>query len=43
MTIDSQRFIELQYETLRKEIEVSKSNMFRWLSAAERLYPLPSI
>lgn len=39
MDIDSQRFLELQYETLRKEIEVSKSNMFRLVVGGGAVVP----
>ena len=39
INIDHCRFLELQYATLRKEIEVSKSNMFKLVVGGGALIP----
>ena len=38
-TIDHQRFLELQYSTLRKEIETAKSNMFKLVVGGAAVIP----
>ena len=38
-TIDPQRFLELQYSTLRKEIETAKSNMFKLVVGGAAVIP----
>ena len=38
-TIDRQRFLELEYATLRKEIETAKSNMFKLVVGGAAIIP----
>jgi len=39
MTIDQSKFIELEYATLRKEIETSKANMFKLVVGGSAVIP----